>query len=115
MSSIDLTPYRAAIRERICSFCLDRRHDGECNRPASDPCALETHLDVLVERVLAVGGSPDITDYVKSLRVSLCPTCRQDEDTGECPLRSLAECALDAYVLPVVEVIEEVAARQGQT
>lgn len=112
MSDIDLRPYREAIRERICAFCLDHTHDGECNRPAEDPCALETHLDVLVDKILSTEPSEEIAPYIASLRLDLCPTCRQDED-GRCPMRELAHCALDSYVLPVIEVIEDVAEKQG--
>lgn len=112
MATVDLAPFRAAIEERICRHCVDRRFDGTCARPKEDPCALVTHLDALVEAVLAVGPSDQISDYVAALRGRLCPTCHQDGE-GNCALRKFVDCALDAYVLMVVQVIEETATRQG--
>lgn len=112
MSPVDLEPYRKAIRERICSFCLYHIHEGECTRPADDSCALDTHLDVLVRKVLDVEPVSEIEPYVASLRLDLCPNCREDAD-GNCPMRDLAHCALDSYVIPVIEVIEDVAAAEG--
>jgi len=114
VSPIHLEPYREAIRDRICSFCLDRKHDGTCGRPADQPCALDSRLAILVKSVLAVGGSPELGPYITSIRDNLCPTCREDE-TGDCPLRDLTHCALDSYHLPVIDVIEEVAEEHGHT
>jgi hypothetical protein len=112
MVPFDLSPYRKAIEERICTFCLDHSHEGTCGRPADDPCALQSHLGDLVERVLSMRPSPDLNDYVTALRTDICPTCRQDEE-GRCTLRELAECALDSYVIPVIDLIEEVARQEG--
>ena len=66
----------------------------------------------VVEAVLNVGGSDDVGDYVASLRGTVCSACNED-DRGQCVLRELAECALDSYLIPVIEVIEEVAVKRG--
>lgn len=110
--SFDLAPFRTAVLERICSFCIDGNDDGTCNRPKTSPCALVTHLEQIVRAVIAVGGKPDLGEYVARLRSEVCPTCRQDA-RGLCALRSLAECSVDAYLIPVIEVIEEVARGRG--
>ena len=112
LTSAQLAPYRLAIAEKICSFCNDRDGKGGCARPTDDPCALHVHLDLVVESILGVGESPDVAPYVAALRAKTCPHCRQDE-AGKCTLRELAQCAPDAYVLPVIEVIEDVAKQHG--
>ena len=112
LSSAQLAPYRKAVAEKICSFCNDRDGRGGCARPDDDPCALHVHLDLIVESILGVGERPDVAPYVAALRARTCPHCRQDEE-GQCALRELGQCAPDAYILPVIEVIEEVAKEQG--
>jgi hypothetical protein len=112
LSPEQLEPYRKAIHEKICTLCNDRDGRGGCARPAEDPCALTTHLDLIVDSILGVGGSPEVEPYIRALRTKNCPHCRQDA-AGNCALRDLAQCAPDAYVLPVIEVIEDVAKRHG--
>lgn len=112
MKPSNLQPYRDAVREEICSVCLDAGPDGRCARLLSDPCPLETHLDTIVESVLSVSPSEELLPYVHALRTTNCTHCRQD-DEGNCEMRDMIECAVDAYVLRVVEVIEDVAKQRG--
>ncbi len=109
----ELEAFRAAVRERVCSVCLDRRVGGGCSRPPEDPCALESHLEQVVEGILSVAPTDDVHAYVRALRGTTCTTCRQDEH-GRCELRDLVACSLDSYVLHVVDVIETVAREQRQ-
>ena len=113
MMPSDLQPYRDAVREEICSVCLDHRPGGGCGRPFADPCPLETHLDTIVESVLSVEPTKELRPYVHALRTINCTQCRQD-DEGNCEMRDLVECAVDSYVLRVVEVIEDVAKSRGE-
>ena len=112
MTTIDLGPYRTAVREKICSLCPDRKVGGGCSRPDHDPCALETHLDTVVGSILSVEPTDDIEPYIAALRLQTCSECRQAE-SGVCDLRDLVACSLDSYVLRVVEVVEEVARERG--
>lgn len=107
-----LEPYRRAVEERICAVCNDLGAHGGCARPADDPCALVSHLGLIVGSILEVGGSREVDPYIASIRALTCPNCRQDE-AGECPLRRVAQCAADAYILPLIDVVEEVAEREG--
>ena len=107
-----LEPYHKAITDEICPFCNDRDIHGHCARPKDDPCALDSHLDLIVDSILGVGEVPDVTPYIGALRTKNCPHCREDEK-GTCALRDLAQCAPDAYLLPVIDVIEKVAKAQG--
>ena len=112
LTADQLAPYRKAIEEKICRLCNDRDVHGKCSRLIEDPCSLNAHLDLVVESILSVGESPDVEPYVKALRARTCPQCRQDE-IGYCPLRDLAQCAPDAYLLPVIDVVEDVAKTHG--
>jgi len=112
LTPLQLAPYSKAIAEKICSFCNDRDGHGGCARPADDACALHSHLGLVVESILGVGESPDVARYVAALRARTCPNCRQDA-AGACALREGNQCAPDAYILPVIEVIEEVAKEHG--
>jgi hypothetical protein len=112
LTTEQLEPYSKAIAERICAFCNDRDVHGRCARPADDPCALHSHLDLVVESILGVGDRPTVEPYIGALRAKTCPHCRQDE-AGKCALRELGQCAPDAYLLPVIEVIEDVAKAHG--
>ena len=112
ISTEQLEPYRKAIAERICTACNDRDVHGQCARPLDDPCALHAHLRLVVESILGVGEHPEVEPYVAALRAKTCPNCRQDE-AGACALRELGQCAPDAYLIPLIEVIEEVAKTHG--
>ena len=113
MLTEDLNLYREAVRENICRLCLDRRvGGGGCSRPADDQCALETHLDSVVESILSVKKGEDIGSYVAALRSQNCTKCRQDAE-GNCEMRDLVACSVDSYVLRVVEVVEDVAREHG--
>lgn len=112
LTPLQLEPYRKAITARICTLCNDRDGHGGCARPAADPCALNSHLDLIVDSILGVGESPEVAPYVAALRAKTCPHCHEDE-AGNCALRDLSQCAPDAYVLPVIEVIEDVAKEHG--
>jgi hypothetical protein len=114
MKPSNLQPYRDAVRQEICSVCLDHRPGvgGGCSRPLDDPCPLESHLDTVVESILSVTPASELRPYVRALRAINCTQCRQD-DEGNCEMRDLVECAVDSYVVRVVEVIEDVAKQQG--
>ena len=112
LSPEQLEPYAKAVATRICAFCNDRDLHGRCARPADDPCALHAHLGLVVESILGVGEAPGVQPYLDSLRATTCVHCREDE-IGVCALRDLGQCAPDAYLLPLIEVIEDVAKEQG--
>jgi hypothetical protein len=105
MTLVDLVPYREALQREICGPCPDRHPHGGCGRPADHPCTIQTNLGPMVEAILAVGGSPNVTDYERALRDRVCPNCRQDED-GHCTWREHSGCKLDGMLLEVIEVVE---------
>lgn len=105
MTIVSLEPYREAIHREICGPCPDRLPHGGCGRPAHNPCTIQTNLPAVVDAILAVGGSPNVADYVAALRDRVCPHCRQDAD-GNCDWREHCGCTLDSLLLEVIDVVE---------
>lgn len=112
MRRTDYAAYRQALGERICRYCADGDGRGGCKRGPAERCSVSSHVDLVVEAVLSVGDSPDVGPYLAALRSRVCPRCRQDA-AGDCAMRDSGDCRLDAYLLPVIEVIEDVARRRG--
>ena len=94
------------IRERICNVCSDRTVDGACGLEDPTTCAL---FRLFPQVVLAVQStdSNDIRDYIRAIREEVCSVCNEQTLTGECESRKAVQCALDAYLLLVVDAIEE--------
>ena len=109
---VDFRPYRDALRKRICAYCVDRDADGRCGRDAAESCALLVHVDLVVKAVLSVGESAYTKPYLEAIVRNVCPECRQDA-SGVCVLRDAGHCNLDAYLVPILEVVEDVARREG--
>jgi hypothetical protein len=55
--------------------------------------------------------SDDIRLYIQAIRNNVCSVCTAQAADGSCETRQQVQCALDAYLLPVVEAIEEATAR----
>jgi hypothetical protein len=52
-------------------------------------------------------SSNDIHDYVEAIRAGVCTVCHDRQSDGSCETRQIVRCALDAYLLLVVDAIEE--------
>ena len=98
--------YQRTIMERICSVCVDRNADGSCGLDPRLECQVEQHLPALLKLVSGV-TSDRIGDYVERLRRNVCAICDQGNEDGTCEVRSRVDCALDRYLVLVVEAIEE--------
>jgi len=51
VQSKNLSPYAAAIREKVCASCNYQSKDGECRVRASVDCGLDRYLPVIVESI----------------------------------------------------------------
>jgi len=102
----NLTELEAVVRERICRVCTDRRVDGTCGREDPSTCALFRLFPQVAYAVLSV-QSDDIRDYIQAIRARVCSICGEQDSDGECESRKQVQCALDAYLLPVIDAIEE--------
>ena len=51
--------------------------------------------------------SDDIQQYIDAIRHRVCSVCADQAGDGSCETRQQVRCALDAYLLLVVDAIEE--------
>ena len=101
-----LAELEALVRNRICGVCSDRKMDGACGLEEPGQCALFRLFPQVAEAIQAT-NSNDIQDYVEAIRRKVCTVCTEQDSDGSCGVRQEVQCALDAYLLLVVEAIEE--------
>jgi hypothetical protein len=102
----DLAQLEQMVRNRICSVCTERTVNGECGMEEPANCALFRLFPQVAEAIQAV-DSGDIRDYIDAIRSRVCALCHDQAADGSCETRQQVRCALDAYLLPVVDAIEE--------
>jgi hypothetical protein len=51
--------------------------------------------------------SDDIVPYLEAIRRNVCSVCVDQTGDGSCEMRQQVQCALDAYLILVVDAIEE--------
>jgi hypothetical protein len=106
-----LEDIEAVVRERICRICTDRTITGECGLDNPSTCAL-FRLFPQVARAIQSTDSDDIRDYIQSIRAQVCSVCSEQAADGSCQSRQMVACALDAYLIPVIDAIEEAAGKK---
>ena len=94
------------VRNRICGVCSDRKTDGTCGMEEPGQCAL-FRLFPQVAQAIQSTHSDHIDDYIDAIRRNVCTVCAAQDSDGDCAVREQVQCALDAYLLLVVEAIEE--------
>ena len=101
-----LVELESIVRNRICSVCTERKADGGCGLEQPIGCAL-FDLFPRVARAIQTTNSDDIQQYIEAIRRDVCSVCLEQDSDGSCERRRQVRCALDAYLLPVVDAIEE--------
>jgi hypothetical protein len=96
----------AIVRNRICGVCTERTTEGECGLENPSNCAM-FHLFPQVAQAIQSVNSNDIQPYIDAIRRNVCSVCREEAQDGSCEVRRQVQCSLDAYLLLVVEAIEE--------
>jgi hypothetical protein len=109
-----LEELETAVREKICAVCTDRDGKGGCGLEDPSACAL-FRLFTQMARAIESIASDDIRDYVNAVRKDVCSVCSGQEPDGTCEQRDQVRCALDAYLIPIVEAIEEATGRKQTT
>ena len=99
------------VRGQICRVCSDHKLDGSCGLEDPGTCALFS-LFPQVARAIQATHSDDICDYVRAIREQVCTICQQQAADGSCETRDSVACALDAYLLLIVDAIEEATGRK---
>jgi hypothetical protein len=106
-----LNEVETILRTRICGVCSDRKMDGSCGLEQPADCALFRLLPQAAEAIRST-HSDDIRDYVRAIREKVCSICVEPAADGSCEQRNQVRCALDAYLLLVVDAIEESTGRK---
>lgn len=101
-----LIELESIVRNRICVVCSERTETGACGLEHPSGCAL-FELFPLVAKAIQSVSSDDITDYIAAIRQDVCRLCLDRASDGSCETRKQVRCALDAYLLLVVDAIEE--------
>jgi hypothetical protein len=105
-----LAELEAVVRDRICGVCTERTVAGECGLEDQNQCAL-FRLFPEVARAIQSVQSNDITEYIDAIRHRVCSICVEQAADGSCDTREQVRCSLDAYLLLVVDAIEEATGR----
>jgi hypothetical protein len=101
-----LVGLESIVRNRICSVCTERTMDGQCGLAEPSGCALVRLFPQVAQAIQSV-KSDDIQRYLDAIRSNVCSICTDQASDGSCETRQEVQCALDAYLLLVVEAIEE--------
>jgi len=101
-----LEELEAIIRNKICGVCTSRTADGECGLEAPINCALFRLFPEVAQAIQSV-QSNDINPYIEAIRRNVCSVCVERAADGSCETRQQVQCALDAYLVLVVDAIEE--------
>ena len=98
--------YLKALKQNVCSICVDSNELGGCTLNEKESCAVELFLPQIIEVVHSI-DSAKMKDYKDELRKTVCVECRAREG-GDCYLREDANCSLDRYFSLIVETIQKV-------
>jgi hypothetical protein len=96
----------AIVRNRICSVCTERTTEGQCGLESPSSCALFRLFPQVAQAIQSV-ASDDIHQYIDAIRRNVCTVCEEQARDGSCEVRQQVQCSLDAYLLLVVDAIEE--------
>ena len=105
-----LAEVEAIVRDKICSVCSDRTVHGNCGLEEPSACALFRLFPEVAQAIQSV-QSDDINDYVQAIRLGVCSVCHEQMADGNCEARKRLQCALDAYLLLIVDAVEEATGR----
>ena len=101
-----LVELESIVRDTICKVCTDRTVDGQCGLEEPSHCALFRLFPQVAQAIQSV-TSDDIQQYLDAIRRNVCAVCADQASDQSCETRQQVQCALDAYLLLVVDAIEE--------
>ncbi len=114
MRKEDLQELDRRLKEIICPICVERGPKATCNLWELEECPITLHLPRLVEVASSV-HSDQMKDYIEKVRQDICTTCQSAlSPLSQCDVRDAGHCALDAYLLLVVQKIDEFLAEKAQ-
>ena len=101
-----LAELETIVRNQICSVCTERTIEGQCGLETPSSCALFRLFPQVAQAIQSV-HSDDVQPYIEAIRRNVCSVCHDQAGDGSCETRRQVQCSLDAYLLLVVETIEE--------
>ena len=101
-----LAELESIVRNKICKLCTERTVNGECGLEEPSACALFRLFPQVAQAIQSV-ESDDVGPYIEAIRRNVCSVCNEQAPDGSCETRQMVQCALDAYLLLVVDAIEE--------
>jgi hypothetical protein len=101
-----LAELEVIVRNKICGVCTDRAVDGACALEEPSTCALFRLFPQVAQAIQSV-SSDDILPYIDAIRRNVCSVCCEQASDNSCETREQVRCSLDAYLLLVVDAIEE--------
>lgn len=96
----------SVVRNIVCELCVERTATTACGLEAGPGCALFEFFPLVTQAIASV-KSGDVNDYVAAIRREVCRVCPGEAPDGVCEARRQARCALDAYLLLVVDAVGE--------
>ena len=105
-----LVELESIVRNRICEVCTERTSGGDCALEKTHSCAL-FRLFPQVARAIESVKSDEIGPYLDAIRRDVCAVCAEEAE-GRCEQREQVRCALEAYLVPIVEAIEEATGKE---
>ncbi len=106
MGRPSLVELESIIRNKICNVCTERTVDGQCGLDEPSSCALFRLFPQVAQAIQSV-QSDDIQQYIDAIRRNVCSVCVDRASDESCETRQQVRCSLDAYLLLVVDAIEE--------
>lgn len=98
--------YLKAIKQNVCTICVDSNEEGGCSLNEKETCAVELYLPQIID-IVHNTDSEMTQELQNKLRETICVECRTQEG-GNCYLREDANCSLDRYSSLIVETIQRV-------
>ncbi len=98
--------YLKALKQNVCSICVDSNEKGGCTLNEKESCAVELFLPQILN-VIHNTDSDNMQEIHQQLKDTICIECRAQEN-GNCYLREDANCSLDRYFWSIIETIQKV-------
>ncbi len=102
----DVQEYWSAVRERICSRCVDYDRQKHCLLDSPFECTLVTSLPVIVDIVTHAISKKK--GYKRELRTIVCGECKYQSINEVCSLSEDMRCSVIKYFSEVIETVKNV-------
>jgi hypothetical protein len=99
--------YLKAIKENVCSVCVDSSKKGKCTLHKNESCAVEVFYPRIIE-VIKKNEYKTYQEIHAALKEEICADCSGEDGSGSCVLHEDANCSLDRYFVSIIDVVRRV-------